>query len=275
MVYSNCWIALGAAASCLQFYFLTDTEIHYPLLAFIFSGTLLTYTFQRYVKLNSGIYNQSARMIWMKKRPKLVQAIMLTAVIASLFIVVSFPPEAFVFLIVMGTISYFYIQKLPGKNNRNLRDRPFIKIYLIAGVWALTSVLLPMFLLENFHWNHLWLALVNFLFVLAITIPFDIRDIELDEEDKFTIPQLMGVRNSKILAVFFAASSFALLLYLYPDMWPPIGGTALFTIALVVGSARKRPDQYYSFFVDGLLILQAALIGLFDWLSIYETVTHP
>ena len=221
------------------------------------------------------MYNDSSRMIWMRNRPRLVQFILLCSAVCSLFVVVSFPLYAFGFLAMMAGISYFYIQKLPGKSGRNLRDRPFIKIYLIAGVWALTSVLLPLFLLETFIWNWLWLTLVNFLFILAITIPFDIRDIDLDEEDKRTIPQLIGVRNAKILASIFALGSFGLMVYLYPNMWPPITGTALFTIALILGSTKSRPDQYYSFFVDGLLVLQCGLIALFEWLSVYETIPHP
>lgn len=139
----------------------------------------------------------------------------------------------------------------------------------------MTSVFLPVLLLEDFEWNTLLLSVVNFFFILAITIPFDIRDVDLDEADKRTIPQLVGIPIAKMIASLFALISFVLWIYLYPTFWPPAVGSALFTLGLIMASKKDRPDQYYSFFVDGLLLLQCGLIGLYDYLSIYESVPHP
>ncbi len=265
---------MGATAFCLQFYLVTNETIDSKLLCFIFSSTVLTYTFQRYAKLNSGTYSKSDRMIWMKNHPRLVQFILLSSMLVTLFIGVSFPLSAVAFLGIMGAISFFYIRKFPGENSRNLRDRPYLKIYLIAGVWALTSVLLPILLLEDYQANYLLLIAANFAFILAITIPFDIRDLELDEKEKKTIPQITGIIGSKILAIISCLISATLIVFLNFELWVPLGICGLFTIGLIIGSGTKRKDHFYSFLVDGLLVLQAVLIWLFLLLSINETIPY-
>ena len=51
--------------------------------------------------------------------------------------------------------------------------------------------------------QNIFLHLISrFLFVFAITIPFDIRDLEYDAGKLRTIPLFFGEKKSKFLAVF-------------------------------------------------------------------------
>ncbi|MBK9505813.1 MAG: UbiA family prenyltransferase [Bacteroidetes bacterium] len=95
-----------------------------------------------------------------------------------------------------------------------LRQIPYLKIFLISFVWATVTILLPVIHSEkaynNFH--ILTMIIERFLFVFAITIPFDIRDMNADSQTELkTIPLLIGEKRSIyasiiVLVLFFAVS---------------------------------------------------------------------
>ena len=164
----------------------------------------------------------------------------------------------------LGSISFFYAWKIPIKNS-NLRDLPHVKIYLIAIVWASTSVILPSINqgIDIANINYI-LFLANFLFIIAITIPFDIRDKELDEKRKLTIPQILGIRNAKIVAIILMTITYALIINITDSMYLnfALGFCYLISFVLIMKSSIRQHDHYYSFGIDGILVLQTLLIYL-------------
>jgi hypothetical protein len=82
-----------------------------------------------------------------------------------------------------------YAIPLGIKTPINLRSIGGIKIYVIAIVWAGTSVFLP--LLETrsvLLLDHLWIIFQRILVLIVLMLPFEIRDLELDEAYLSTIP---------------------------------------------------------------------------------------
>ena len=83
-----------------------------------------------------------------------------------------------------------------------LRKVPFSKIFVISLIWTISTMLLLAF--ENYIpiTQNIVLHLISrFLFVFAITIPFDIRDLKYDAQNLKTIPLFFGVQKSKIIGV--------------------------------------------------------------------------
>ena len=85
-------------------------------------------------------------------------------------------------------------------------------------------------------------------------IPFDIRDLEFDEPDKKTIPQLIGMKAAKYAAitllVICGVLSFGLLkeaVFLLPAYFVSI------VILFQVNGRRK--ELFYAFGIDGLILL--------------------
>ena len=114
--------------------------------------------------------------------------------------------KASLFLLHLAVLSIFYNvpKEAEGINRFPLRSIPIIKIFLIAYVWASISSFLPSILsgslVLNTHNTLIFLA--HFLFIMAITLPFDIRDFNRDnKESLITIPQLIGVKTTKVLAI--------------------------------------------------------------------------
>ena len=91
--------------------------------------------------------------------------------------------------------------------------------------------------------------------VLAITIPFDIRDLGLDKEDLATLPQVFGIKKSKIVGLV-ALLVFDLLYFVGEDF--SIGetgigiGISLLAAFLILGSKADQNRYYSSFWVESV-----------------------
>lgn len=272
LAYSNSWIGLGAAAFLWQYYLIYDLECNWLLIGFAFFATVLTYTFQRYYKIISEAKYGGRRMIWMKKNPNLIKGIMIVSGLGCLPFLFGMSWQSYLMLSACAVLSLFYVIKIPGKVSRNLRDIPSLKIFLIGLVWAATSTMLPYLNQPLETAEFPWLLFIaDFIFIVAITIPFDIRDIILDETEKKTIPQLFGERNSLWLACVMLAVNYALLL-LIADQFLALSLTALsLSIIFVRSSTSDTDDIYFSFFIDGLLILQPLFVFV-DLVLIKQTI---
>jgi 4-hydroxybenzoate polyprenyltransferase len=201
-------------------------------------------------------------MDWMIENSGLSNFIIIGGAIFAAVLSLTLNLESIFVLIGLGFISFFYAYeiKLKGKKKSNLRDIPGIKIFLIAIVWGLSCCILPY--IQNDVWNSqiIWPITTAFsLYILAICIPFDIRDIELDEKRKKTIPQLIGVQGSKILAILITISSyFTLIMNLdFFSIGLLIG--YILTIILIALSSKEKNELFFSFIMDGLLVVMPIL----------------
>ena len=135
------------------------------------------------------------------------------------------------------------------------------KIFLIAITFAMVTVLVVyMDTGRHIDKNCYLLLMEKALFIFAITIPFDIRDIDVDRISNVkTIPRYLGIAKSVRIAQFSTAA--AMLLVLFNDLYTlnytlTMLLTYVATIALLQFTDSKREDLFFSFGVDGLMILQ-------------------
>lgn len=103
-------------------------------------------------------------------------------------------------------------------------------------------------------------GIAHYAYVLAVTIPFDIRDLKYDSKSQKTIPQVMGVNASKVLSIALLFACMSLLFALVPALKE----NYLFYLAvgiqmLLVGfMSESRSDLYCAGYIDGSI----ALLGL-------------
>lgn len=275
-VYSNVWIALGAAATTWQSLLLFDTEVNILYVLFVGFATLATYNFQRIIKFrNRPEYVQAGRNNWLFRNRKTLLLITLIAGIGTALSALYLPFFAFPTLLIMALISLLYVVRfIPRKDKKlALRDLPLMKVFLIALVWTVVSVVIPLQNSTGFEFvvtpQILVLALLEkFSFVLAITIPFDIRDVEYDDPSQQTIPQLLGVRKSIHVAVFFAILSFiasAMLFITGSYSWITLSAFALSTsvnLYFITNSGPQKSEMFFAGGVDGTLLCQTILVFL-------------
>lgn len=166
-------------------------------------------------------------------------------------------------LIIPAILSLGYVFPFFGKKRR-LRDFDQIKIYLIAGVWAFVTVVLP-FIDSGMaiDISIILMILERALFVFAITLPFDIRDLQVDDHGEVkTIPAIIGIEKTKqlayatmALALIFAISNYFFNFY---NLQILIGLSLsyLSSIWLVSLSTSEKHDYFYSGLMDGTMIFQ-------------------
>jgi 4-hydroxybenzoate polyprenyltransferase len=154
---------------------------------------------------------------------------------------------------------------LPIIAGKRLRDFSFLKIFMLSIIWALVTVLLPFDYFGNDYDSRLGLLLVErAIFVFAIAIAFDIRDMEFDKTlEVKTIPIALGKFSSFLLAGMLLIIWAIIVHFIYlPLTAILLNLIALLSIGLIYGAQKERPVCYYQFLLDGTLLLQALIVIL-------------
>jgi len=161
-------------------------------------------------------------------------------------------------LIIPGAISVLYVIPALPKNKR-IRDYNYIKIILIALVWASLTIN-PYLSAGKSIGDILIMLLERICFLLSITIPFDIRDCDIDSEEGLsTIATKLGKRKSYWLAYCFLTLSAFLFL------WHGLSMSITILIYLITGvliylSKEKKSDWYFGGLLDSSLIIRGLII---------------
>jgi 4-hydroxybenzoate polyprenyltransferase len=102
--------------------------------------------------------------------------------------------------------------------------------------------------------------IARFLFVFAITIPFDIRDLKFDDKKMKTIPIVFGERKARLIglmALFFAEIiTIVQLLHFSLPYHHLIALICIFFLSaiLIIKSTQDKTAIYFSFWVESLSI---------------------
>jgi 4-hydroxybenzoate polyprenyltransferase len=174
-------------------------------------------------------------------------------------------------------LALFYVVpvwKTKGKWIR-VRDIPYFKIFLVAAVWSFVTVVLA-FLADNASWKPdiaAWGSILHrFIFIFAITLPFDIRDLEHDRGGGLiTFAGTLGVPGVNRLSAFLltiVASIAALGAMAGFYSYPAAGGmilSCMFTGALVLHVDEESSEWMYAGFLDGTMFDQLLWIVLLNW----------
>ncbi|MEC3875279.1 UbiA prenyltransferase family protein [Chryseobacterium salviniae] len=124
-----------------------------------------------------------------------------------------------------------------------IRKIPLLKVFYVGLVWALMNcwLTLPEFNIPIF--------LISFLFITALVLPFDIRDMKVDRVKTF--PALVGVQNTKYIAYVLVFLSVILASqFLSFNAAVSFFFSGIITFVLIYFSENERDDAYFSFGVE-------------------------
>lgn len=255
---SSLHVALAVVSLSLLSFLEFNIEIDKNLLFFIFFGSITGYNFVKYAGIAKLHHASLARNL------KLIQIFSLFCFLAFLYFVFQ---QEFKILLASGILGVFtLLYAIPlGKNRRNLRNIGGLKIFIIAFVWAGVSVILP--LIDQISLKEIIITfLQRFFFVIAIMLPFEIRDLKFDTGNLNTIPQQIGIANTKKIG-YILLGIMLLLEFLKPNLFV-INLIALGTVLSISGyfikAAQVDQGEYYSaFWVEGI-----SVFWLLSWLLI-------
>ena len=268
-VYASWWVALCAASmGILTWFELTNTWWNAPLFVFIIGSTLVIYNMNMISGLKElrEMGTESERHHWCLKNElsmKITLAIGLLMAGSSVW----FLNRAIWFLMLpLGLVAGAYVMPVVRKNAAKIRIREIglWKIFIIAAVWVGMTVILPAVhlygfeqIMESISWQ---LGLERAVFILAITIPFDIRDLVNDAKKNVrTLPSVLGWKKavwlSQILMLLFLSMVFGRVGAGHPLFIGYLISSSITILALAMATP-KRSDMYCSFWVEGMMLVQ-------------------
>ena len=245
-ILSNIYVSLCVVALVLSTQFVFSSY-NIDVVVFLFFATLISYNFQRII----SIYKtpNHSRRNWFDSHSKLIYFLITISLIVFINLFLGFNNNSQLLIVIISFCSFMY--------PFILRTIPYIKIYLIALVWCLSTVLLTATENNLVISIDVILSLISrFLFIVAITIPFDIRDIKFDALKLKTIPMLFGVEMSKKVAlmILYVYASFELIQHLLitpnKQIMFSVFLSCIYTQYLIKGSYEKKSSFYYSFWVE-------------------------
>lgn len=238
---------------------------------FVACSIIISYNFIRYYELKlTQIELTSWYKEWFLKNIRWISVLSITSGVGLIYILFSegFNRDALWLLSPFIFMTFFYAIPLLKIRDKaiSFRSFPFVKIFAIAISWAAVSVLFPLYE-ANFQFTYsVYIEFIQrFLLVVAITIPFDIRDVVVDSELLKTLPQVIGINGS--IKLGSTLLFFVVILELFRVdialeaifLWVLV---CLITALFLWGSTPKRSKYYTSFWVESIPIIWLILLIL-------------
>lgn len=254
------FIAACATAMAMGSATLFDLPHDPWLLALIFSATVAIYTLDRLRPTSEDADPQSWRLEAFSRHQATTLMLLAFGVLGAAVATVFLRLEILMALVPLGVISVAYTVPI---GSLRVKDIPYAKTFVVAAVWTIVTAWLPVwgqgFELDRTLAMHLG---SRFLFLVAITLPFDFRDRARDASAGLrTLPQRLGLRGTQALSGLSLMGFVGLHAVWDPhNMFAANAITGLMTAAVIAAMRDDRGDAYYSVWVDGTMLLQYALL---------------
>ncbi len=230
---------------------------------FVFFSTLVSYNIIRILRVSNI---KSWFIIWYGKNKKKIYFITSISSIFLVYFLFQLRLKAILILAPFTLLTVFYVFPIA---KFSLRERAGVKLFLIAVSWAGITVLFPLvqnyLLLRSIDYITF---LQRFLFIFAITIPFDIRDLKYDKPSLNTIPQVIGIKKSKYLAIaiMFVFVFLEIFKYLFFHFSFLLETLFVFIISVwfIYNTSLNKNKYYTSFFVEAIPIFWCLIIYFLD-----------
>ncbi|MDA9819495.1 hypothetical protein N9C06_01105 [Salibacteraceae bacterium] len=270
LVYSNLYLGLVLGGFSFHgFGSCTEYRIEYSLL--IASSSIAVYTFHalfglRYIQEEI----RSDRHKWLNKNRSVLWATTAFLGLLSLLQLTSIPNIIPLLLPALG-LTAFYVLPIFGKR---LRDLNYAKVFLVSAVVCYLCRFIPQYINGQTSWDLFFLfeLLLCFAFLFLLTMPFDLRDQNIERRLK-TKTHINKTDSKQAFKFVFVGLGVCILgLLLLSRSHPETFSWRLFEIAALVFAflaifvpERNQKELFYPLFFEGPLLL----MGLF---SIYLSI---
>lgn len=234
-------------------------RIPWALWAFVFFGSLTGYNFVKYSKV-AGLHHRS-----LTGSLKVIQ--IFSALCFVLLCVAAFQLSLKVLLLTFafGLATFFYA--VPLVHSKNLRNLSGVKIFVVGFVWAGVTVILPFISSElPVSGDVLLTFFQRILIVVALILPFEIRDVPYDSLNLKTLPQQLGVWNTKMLGEAILLLCIIFEFFKEDSKISYIASLLIFCIILgwvLIISKADQKRYFASFWVEALPIVWLLLFLIF------------
>lgn len=243
LIRENIVVATAVTSLAISTLLIFQLPMAYADLLSLWVGTVLSYSFAKEGHL------RYERPIWW----------LLTATACGAFLFLSWTGRGILLLSTVLSVAY----DAPFLTHR-LRQIPFLKIFIVALCWVLGSVYLPLSAYRVSFSAPLvtLLALQNFLWVVVLILPFDIRDKQAEQAHLQTLPTVLGASKTKVIGTLLMLL-FALLALQHSAPLLPIQLFMACMTTLFLLCAHERQSLLYSaLWVESLPIIYMVLMAV-------------
>ncbi len=279
LLFSNLFIACCAMAQGALTYSLLKAPMNPLVVGLLGCATLFLYNFSLVLsKPKDYKISPYKRVHWFFTHYRIIIIISAIAFILMIPLVNTLSLNSFLLLAIISLLALSYnIPILKFGNQRlGLRNMPGAKLFIIAIVWASSCVWIPIMELRSegiiiSAADTFILVSKRFLFIMAITLPFDIRDLYQDRAFHLkTIPVLIGKKNSMRLCQILLIT-YMLILFIFAETISSevvaLALTVFIANFLIFNTTLKKNEYYYFFLLDGTLLLQFIAVWMVNNLS--------
>lgn len=255
-VYSLTWITL------LEFGLPYDETILY----FIFYASITGYNFVKYFGVAK--FHHRSLTNWLKS----IQIFSFFCFLLMCYYAFQLSTKTLFYILGFGVITFLYAipflpQRLFLDSQHNLRSIGGLKIYLIALVWSGVTVFLPL-IHNDFSINSdvVITGIQRYIFIVVLMLPFEIRDLRYDSLKLSTVPQKIGIKQTKFIGSLCLICFFLLEFFKDEISFSRVATlliVAISTFLFLIFSKTEQGRYYSGFWVEGLPILWLMLLLLF------------
>lgn len=144
-------------------------------------------------------------------------------------------------------------------NRTNARSWSGLKIYIVALCWVGVTVVLPV--LNSgmvFNTDFYIVSVKRFILVVVLLFIFEIIDLAWDDPHLRTVPQQIGIKNTKKLGIFLLVIFLLLELFQIGESLPRFAASIVLILvtAVFLGYANPNRSRYYtSFWAESIPVL--------------------
>ena len=264
LLYGGAFIGLCAAAiTSLTFDLIDDSTEYFQYVLLIGVSTAALYSAHRVIGLRKLEHvNTTERYAVIRKYKVHIWIYCLLWIILSIWFFIPFFDLKFLLLLLPGgAIAFAYVLPFMAEGKR-LRDIGWVKILLIGWSWGWLTAFIPAYYFAGIPLPlSILIGIERVLFIIAITIPFEIRDISIDRSvGLVTMPARFGMKDTfrigNILCAFIILIAAFLAYYFHdPAYFIAMFAIVVLTLWLIRKSSVIKNDYFFSGLTDGTMIL--------------------
>ena len=261
----NFYINASIHVALAVFSFVKVTELYFGFTCneslgfFLFFGTITGYNFVKY----AGVAKLHHRSL--TTHLKIIQIFSLICFLQMCFYAIRLNVKTLLVFVPFGLLTFLYAIPFFSGFQKNLRSIGYLKIIIVAFVWAGTTVFLPVYNANlNFTSQFYLIFIQRFLLVMVLILPFDIRDVKYDAVSLQTIPKKIGIEKTKKLGYILLVFCLLLEFMIAPNASFRTVFLLVFmtVLILLMRSSEKKSKYYSSFIVESIPIVWWLLLSI-------------
>lgn len=256
-IHGSVHVAVAVLALVLMTNHMFWLPFNLPMAGFAFFGTLFGYNFIKYEE-------RFRRHLSISTFHKTVAAISILALLLGGWCFLLLSLKAQLAALVLAVFAVLYA--VPVSPKGNLRSLAGIKIYIVALCWAGVTTMMPLLNAGLDLGHDAWLKFCQrFLLVIILILIFEIIDLSVDDPALKTVPQKIGLKNTRLLNILLLSIFYFLEFFKTTvDMRQLIVNVVLIlAVGLFTVFATPHRNKYYTlFWVESVPVLWLVLIYL-------------